>query len=229
MRHMLFLTVLLSLGLTGCVGTRTYLPVNQGPVGVRVPSQQLLLADAVDQAVKGLDLKDLSGKTVVVEPVGVFPHTKTDLVDYLKSAVEIVLAKNGAKVVQKQLAPVGANYDSIAAGIIESSYPKETERKVVLAIRAGGVDYRKEMKIPIIYTEVFATGKVDMTATVLDLKTGKLTDSASLHGEATRQITKRILGFDVTTDYTPESVREPTALEAYVPLLAIVLLVSLVL
>src|SRR5262249_40131319 len=80
----------------GCSGT--YLPVVAAPAAFRVPTQQLLIAQAAEQAFSGLSFKEFKGATGYVTVQGVFPHSDNDLGAYIRSSVESKLAEDGVTV-----------------------------------------------------------------------------------------------------------------------------------
>lgn len=84
----------------GCTSSRKEMvPVARSAIALRVPHQQKLLALSVEQAVERLNFQGFAGRKFKVEVNGVLPHTKEDLLDYIRSAVELRLAQAGAIVV----------------------------------------------------------------------------------------------------------------------------------
>jgi len=83
----------------GCSSRKEMVPVARSAIALRVPHQQKLLALAVEQAVERLNFQGFAGRKFKVEVNGVLPHTKEDLLDYIRSAVELRLAQAGAIVV----------------------------------------------------------------------------------------------------------------------------------
>jgi hypothetical protein len=81
---------------------QTKLPIYRQVWYVNVPAQQLIVANAVDAAVDQLaaqtnesDLSRYQGMTAFTSVSGVFPHSDTQLMNYIRNRVEYQLSRSG--------------------------------------------------------------------------------------------------------------------------------------
>jgi len=138
--------------LGGCKYSKETVPVDRSFTAVRVPNQQRLVALASEEAVEALDFKQLTGKSVVVELSGVFPHSDSDLLDYLRAQVEAKLARAGARVLHPApalLIPGDATAAAApaapgATSVLELSEPADV--RLLIGISWGGIDTRDKVR-----------------------------------------------------------------------------------
>ena len=126
-------------------------------VGMRVPNQQRLLALSTDEAVARLDFKGLAGKKVVVEMSGIFPHTRSDVLDYIQGQVEGKIARDGGLVISagQLVVAQGEGSDAVPQGTI-SLTPGDADYRVVIGVSWAGVDThdRKVINTPLLTRQV---------------------------------------------------------------------------
>jgi hypothetical protein len=115
---------------SNCAYKKLAVPHEVEPVGIKVPIQQKLMAEAVKQATSQLHLDVIRGKKVQIEISGIFPHTRKDLLDYIRFSVAKELAENGAIIMKPE-------------GLEEG----EPDAKVVVNVSWGGIDTEFERKV----------------------------------------------------------------------------------
>lgn len=79
--------------LTGCA--TKWVPDTESPLNPPVAYQQKFIVDALDQAISTMNFSRLSGDLVDIEVSGVY--VDGDIADYLRSKIQVELAKAGAK------------------------------------------------------------------------------------------------------------------------------------
>ena len=130
---------------TGCGYTKEYAPIRIQPFSPRQPNQQRLVAQAtvvaVQQAAAGAALQRYSGRTARVEVDGVFPHSDTDLLNYVGSVVAGEAARVGIRV----LPPKDDDKDKVVvyggrAGKPVPDEEPEAEIRLVASVDWGGID-----------------------------------------------------------------------------------------
>src|SRR5262245_25264735 len=110
--------------IVGCASSvKEYVPIHGSSMPVRVPNQQRLVALAASQAVanaaRELNLSQYAGFSGRVEVNGVFPHSATDLLEYVASALEFEMARVGMRVIPHPiLAPVRSEASASAPVVI---------------------------------------------------------------------------------------------------------------
>lgn len=143
--------MILAVGM-GCGHIKEFAPIRLDPISLRVPNQQRVVAQSIEQAVEqastGIDLKRYSGKTVRVEVNGVFPHTRHDLLDYVATSIEwkaakaglIVLERPDPDLVRDQIVVGG---DAASVNPNADRYPKPDIR-LVASVDWGGIDLKDQ-------------------------------------------------------------------------------------
>jgi hypothetical protein len=136
----------------GCASSvKEYVPVHGSSLPVRVPNQQRLVALAASQAVgnaaRELNLAQYAGLSGRVEVNGVFPHSASDLLEYVTSAVEFEMARVGMRVIPHPLPLAPVRSDSSAAVVVmrdqgaEPSAPPP-DLRVIASLDWGGIDFK---------------------------------------------------------------------------------------
>ena len=92
--------------LVGCGYQKTIVPYQRTVEATPAPVTQQMFAHSTSQAVSAAVAADesrpaLEGKTVCVETTGIMPMSDRDFMDYVKTSVEMGLAKNGAIIAEK--------------------------------------------------------------------------------------------------------------------------------
>lgn len=136
---------LLVLSLCACNNyVKETVPLAREKVTLRVPNQQRLIALATAEAVERLQFGPLSGKKVVVELTGVFPHAREDVGAYIQGEVEGKLARDGAIVLQPQVVvtpsiPGAEGQPAVTTGGA-LVMPTDAEYRVIVGVSWAGVD-----------------------------------------------------------------------------------------
>lgn len=151
-----------------CKYNKETVPVRRAESDIRVPNQQRVVALATDQAVEALDLSKLQGKSVEIEVTGVFPHSNTDLLSYLRAQVEAKLARSGARVLAQPpvvvlpgAQPAAAGGTSAAQGALVLSEPPDY--RLLVNVSWGGADIRDKVTTD----EPLLTKQIGLAATGL--------------------------------------------------------------
>src|SRR6185436_1761187 len=101
----------------GCGSVKEYVPIAPASVGLKMPNQQRLVATSTTEAIRGaivdpkLNLGQYRGLKGRVEVNGVFPPSKTELLDYVATAVEGEMLQAGIQVLPRDL-PATVKVDS---------------------------------------------------------------------------------------------------------------------
>lgn len=153
-----------------CKYNKETVPVRRAEADIRVPNQQRVVALATDQAVEALDFSKLQGKSVAIEVAGVFPHTDTDLLGYLRAQVEAKLSRSGARVLAQpplvilpgaQPAAATPAGTSAAQGSLVLSEPPDY--RLLVNVSWGGADIRDKVTTD----EPLLTKQIGLAATGL--------------------------------------------------------------
>lgn len=157
--------VVFGLGMVACSWSRQTIPLTREAMAIRVPHQQRLVALALEQAVERLDFGAWKGLEFELEVNGVFPHSRQDLLDYMRTAVERRMREFGVKVarplsaatwsprVGPRVAQLGSAYapTEFALGV-STPQPRQTaaravatpgprtKNRVVVGLSWGGID-----------------------------------------------------------------------------------------
>jgi hypothetical protein len=152
--------VITGLGLTNC--TQQYLPISESAAKLKIPAQQLLIANAANKAFEGLNFKPFKGRIGLVETVGVFPPTDNEFMDYLKASLEAKLGEAGVVVIpcnydtdRRSSKKKGEGSKGLANNCAEAV--EAAEYRFVLVAEAAGGDLRYESGL---VTYIFYTGQV---------------------------------------------------------------------
>jgi hypothetical protein len=163
----------ISLLAAGCTATRTQVQMDREPSTFRSPVMQTEMAKVVDKAVQGQDFAALSGKTAVVEVNGLFPQTSTDLLAFVKTAIEAKASQQGVRVVAAvPCTPTGAvgalspSSEAVTPLCIPTTLP---DYRIVVSVEVGGVErtVRRELRVGKLIGQLAITGAVPLTALAL--------------------------------------------------------------
>lgn len=211
MRFAATVAILCLAAATGC--QQEYIPIMPDGEGLRVPNQQLLLADAADQAFENIDLSMLSGKSVYVEAVGVLPHTPVDLLDYLIYRTELKLSQAGALVNRVTYTYSGEEGGAPIPGMgtyrTAIDVPENVDYRIVLAVRAAGADLQSFDNF--LVQKEYIIGRVWVEVAAFPLRAGQSTYVEPV-GEALqlgRGFGEKILMWDNTFLYLIPSPQVP--------------------
>jgi hypothetical protein len=161
LRRTVVVALVASLTASACGGySKETVSLYRDHVGMRVPNQQRLLALSTDEAVARLDFKPLAGKKVVVELNGVFPHTRQEVLDYIRGQVEGKIARDGGLVIAPQqvvVVPDDQPQGSAAPGQPQppqpipnatlSLTPSDADYRVVIGVSWAGVDTHDRLTV----------------------------------------------------------------------------------
>jgi hypothetical protein len=128
-----------------CTYSKEYIPVDPRPAGLRVPTEQKLVATAVAQAVsqasEQLKLSQYAGKSGQVEVNGVFPATQHELLDYVAAQFEGEMAHSGMAVVARPQYPDQVTSLTVPARPCDEKDVKKPDVRLVASLDWGGIDY----------------------------------------------------------------------------------------
>ena len=159
----------------GCTATRTQVQMDREPSTFRSPVMQAELAKVVDKAVQGQDFALLSGKTAIVEVNGLFPQTHTDLLAFVRTAIEAKASQQGVKVVAAvPCTPTGAvgalspSSEAVTPLCLPTTLP---DYRIIVSVEVGGVEktVRRELKVGKLIGQLAVTGAVPLTALALGI------------------------------------------------------------
>lgn len=139
----------ITISMAACGGySKETVAIAREKVTTRIPNQQRLVALAVDDAIERLDFSQLAGKRVMTEISGIFPHSKEDVLDYIESAVEGKLARQGAQVVDRPASMVAAFNDSPnAVGAI--NLDPTVDYRLAIGVSWAGVDTHDKKSVDV--------------------------------------------------------------------------------
>jgi hypothetical protein len=194
---------------TGCTTVdQVYLPVNAKAVNLAIPAQQLVISDAIQQAVQTLDFSRFSGKTAYVEINGVFPHSYHEVLDYCSSMVEGRMAMGGMLPVpmpvtvtttEKEAGGEEEGADEAATKTVSTRHyqrAQDRDYRAVISVGAAGGDIRK------FGNDLWYNGVVNMTVHLIPLKPGLEAATYPVTGRAEHQV-----GGDLGRPYTASAPR----------------------
>jgi len=137
---------------TGCSSIKEFVPISSSAVAMRLPNQQRILSQAATAAVlqtvnnQELNLAQLQNRSVVVEMDGVFPHSRDELLSYLRTAMEGELARRGVRVLHALPAeiqvPEGGNTGRFAVTVPGSAEAMRADARLAVSVDWGGIDFQ---------------------------------------------------------------------------------------
>jgi hypothetical protein len=146
--------LLLATFLSACGYVKEYAPVNASVTPVRVPNQQRLVSLAATQAVvnaaRSLNLARYAGRSGIVEVNGVFPHSASDLLEYVASALEGEMARAGMRVIPHPTpAPVRPENGGQPLVLVTPNAQEQPQPdvRVVASLDWGGIDMRDQQYV----------------------------------------------------------------------------------
>ena len=143
----------------GCGSVKEFVPIRPMSVPLRMPNQQRIVAEATTEAVNRasadgkLNLSQYKGLKGRVEVNGVFPHSGSDLLDFIASAVEGSMMQAGMLVLPRPHPfSVRAEGGASSVTIIPPPAAPETadaksDVRLVASVDWGGVDYEEAREL----------------------------------------------------------------------------------
>ncbi len=135
-RLALALTVCLATGLLfgGCAASGRYLSQSSALAMTAYPSQQGAVNDAVEDALRELDLKQVAGKSVYLEGMSDPVSAGMQMYPYIRDNIEVALLENGAKVLHNEVL--------VSGGAVIVKRPDNVDYTMYILMPKVGVNHR---------------------------------------------------------------------------------------
>ncbi len=160
---------------TGCTATRTQVQMDREPSTFRSTVMQGQMAKVVETAVLKQDFSALAGKTAVVEVNGLFPQTNTDMLAFVRTAIEARASQQGVKILAGvPCTPTGAvgalspSSEAVTPLCLPTVLP---DYRLVVSVEVGGVEksVRRELQVGKLIAQVLVMGALPLTAIAVGL------------------------------------------------------------
>jgi len=140
---------------SACGHLKEFAPIRYSTIYPRIPNQQRLIAqparEAAEKACAAVNLSQYAGKTARVEVTGVFPHSETELLDFIASVVEAEAARAGIAVLQRpdpRFAPDHVIIAHHGSGPPQLPLPAQpVDLRLVASVDWGGIDLKDQQYI----------------------------------------------------------------------------------
>ena len=197
MRNLRIVPFVALFALTACPPSGVQMPIQPVTHQLRMTSQQLIVANAVDKAFQNIKLDGLEpGRTAFVELVGALSldmREQTEILDYMRDSTELALAKKGVAVVRRKLEIKDSH---LQVGPVPSH-----DYKVTVAVRAVGADVLDENFVLFFGSKRTYVGTCSVRVTVAKAN-GDLAAMSEATGEERWLVKKELLKvFNFDTDY----------------------------